>query len=259
MSPSMSEQDVEVKRGRYMRTPSVVQHMIADVMAEPPVTAETIAPERPFMSLPLHVVADILSLLGDVEHLPDVLLAHPIFYAAYQDFPTLAHGALRKQIPDEEVFILALIAYESDPSRRAKNGFTSSSFLAAYRDDPHKLISHQRYVRLYEALRLAEFHNSVIKLRDSFVDRTLRRLYGITDVHQELPTNAKTLSANELRRIERALYRYQTYCNLFSDQFRKGRNEEEIKRLFFDKHSTWVNEQMGCVHEFLESELQLGM
>lgn len=203
-------------------------------------------------------MAEVLSALGTVQHLPSTLLSHPIFYAAYKDFPSLVYGSLRSQIVDDEVYLLALVTYESDPARRSKFHKSTADFLSAYRDNAASIISSHQYIKLYEALRLGDFNTAIVNLREKFLERTLRKAYGIEDLKTPLPEEAKNITLGEQRRVDRALYRFQIYCNLFSHQFRNGEEEVELKRIFYDKHSSWVNEQMCCVYDFLESELQLG-
>ena len=61
----------------------------------------------------------------------------------------------------------------------------------------------------------------------------------------------------ELRRIERALYRFEIYCDLFreipnerSSTIPSAINSEQ-SQLFFAKFAPYENEQLGCIHDFL--------
>ena len=57
----------------------------------------------------------------------------------------------------------------------------------------------------------------------------------------------------EICRIERALYRFEIYCNIFRESPKAQYSSVygEQKRLFFSNFAPWENEQLGCIHDFL--------
>lgn len=67
------------------------------------------------------------------------------------------------------------------------------------------------------------------------------------------------LSTNEVTRIERSLYRFEIYCNLFRDsaQFTFAPGPEQ-REAYFSKFSPWENEQLACVQDYLSGAIREG-
>ncbi|KND93678.1 hypothetical protein TOPH_01416 [Tolypocladium ophioglossoides CBS 100239] len=96
---------------------------------------------------------------------------------------------------------------------------------------------------LRKALRLGRLHFYVDGLAKKFAMAALTKR----------PLNrSKSIARQEICRIERALYRFEIYCNLFRES-RKAQSSVygEQKRLFFANFAPWENEQLGCIHDFL--------
>jgi hypothetical protein len=215
------------------------------------------SPKISLSSLPLHVVALILEHLDAVDHLPAAVLSHRIFYAALHDLPTLTSDLLRAQVRDDEIFVLALVAQASRPDQRATRRISAHDLLLTWRDDPSRLVAPYRNVKVPEALRIGELHGIVTDFRKDFVQHTAGKLYRLED-GQELSAEQARLAPAEIRRIDRAIYRFQIYVNLFADRFQEGEEDAELKRLFFERNSAWVNEQLGCFYDYLEAKLDQG-
>ncbi|RMJ12571.1 hypothetical protein CDV36_007766 [Fusarium kuroshium] len=223
-------------------------------------------------SLPLHLVADILRLLDNIQLLPPVVLSHRIFYSALLDTPSLPLDILRSQIP-ENLLPLAIAAYTSQKSVRDLHGLDAESFLTKCYDTPLVGLLH---LSLDQAIQVGRIDDALSELREEFTLCSLRRLYGVNS--DEPISDDQGLSAGEEYRISRALYRFQIYRNLFLDKevldkeqdlFPSGygdddyyddeeedtKPEKKQKKLFFDRHSPWVNEQLACVYDYLETRL----
>lgn len=72
-----------------------------------------------------------------------------------------------------------------------------------------------------------------------------------------LPQSDLKLSPTEYFRVCRAFYRVELLFDLFrSDPETASAGIE--KRLFLSRHPPWENEQLGCVHDFLEKKLSDG-
>ncbi|KAF4341121.1 hypothetical protein FBEOM_4991 [Fusarium beomiforme] len=218
-------------------------------------------------SLPLHLVADILRLLHNVQQLPPVLLSHRIFYSALLDTPALPLDILRNQISDD-LLPLAVTAFKSQKSIREASGTSVEVFLTNCYDNPLQNVDgDQLHLSVGQALEVIRVNNALLDLRDEFALCSLKKLHGINQ-DESLSSN-HGLSPGETYRISRAFYRFQIYRNLFLDekqgidlfpshQYDKTEDlspEKELKRLFFDRHSPWVNEQLACIYDFLEARL----
>ncbi|RSL63079.1 hypothetical protein CEP54_005383 [Fusarium duplospermum] len=229
-------------------------------------------------SLPLHLVADILRLLDNIQLLPPVVLSHRIFYSALLDTPSLPLDILRSQIP-ENLLPLAVAAYTSQKSVRDLHGLDAEAFLTRCYDSPLRNIhGGLLHLSLGQAIQVGRIDDALSELREEFTLCSLRRLYGVNS--DESISDDQGLSAGEEYRISRALYRFQIYRNLFldkevldkeqdlfpsgygDDDYYQDEEEEEDtkpekkhKKLFFDRHSPWVNEQLACVYDYLETRL----
>lgn len=71
---------------------------------------------------------------------------------------------------------------------------------------------------------------------------------------------------NEVYRIRRALYRFQFYCNIICVRDKHpdscGQQSKRDRRyrghMFFIHSPPWVNEQLACIHDYLERVLSRG-
>ncbi|KAM0561271.1 hypothetical protein ACHAPJ_003149 [Fusarium lateritium] len=220
-------------------------------------------------SLPLHLIAEILQLLDDIQQLPPILLSHRLFYSALLDTPALPRNILRNQIPDY-LLPLAVAAYKSQKSTRDLNGIDVEGFLTKYYDNPLRDVDgSQLHLGVGQALQIGRIDDALSELREEFTSCSLSKLYGVRQDDSML--NDQELSPDETYRISRALYRFQIYRNLFLDKeqeldlFSSLNDKEEVgedtkpdlyqKKLFFDRHSPWVNEQLACVYDYLETRL----
>ncbi|KAJ4257554.1 hypothetical protein NW762_008678 [Fusarium torreyae] len=223
-------------------------------------------------SLPLHLVAEILQLLDNIQQLPPILLSHRLFYSAYLDTPALPLDILRSQIPDH-LLPLAVAAYRSQKSIRDLNDIDVEGFLTKCYDNPLRDVDgSQLHLSVGQALQIGRIDDAMSELREEFTSCSLSKLYGVRQDDSML--NERGLSPDETYRISRALYRFQIYRNLFLDKEQeldlfsplndKEEEEEDTKpdlnqkKLFFDRHSPWVNEQLACVYDYLETRLTGG-
>lgn len=105
---------------------------------------------------------------------------------------------------------------------------------------------------LREAYRLERFHRVVHGFTTNFVHQTLSKnpVIGYTSKFEPYPTYS------ELCRIQRALYRFELCCNLFTKALKRGSARTVIPRdlqatIFFNRFSAWENEQLACIHDYL--------
>ncbi|KAF4956156.1 hypothetical protein FGADI_3967 [Fusarium gaditjirri] len=219
------------------------------------------------LSLPLHLIADILRLLDHIQELPPILLSHRIFYSALLDTPSLPAEIIRNQIPDN-LLPLAFTAFKSHQSVRETSGISVEEFLShCYSNSVQNVDGSQLHLTVGEALEVVRVNDALSGLRDEFALCSLRKLHGVKQ--DEPMASDHGLSPGEYYRISRAFYRFQIYRNLFldkeqvvdlfpsydDDEDEDLSSDNELKKLFFDRHSPWVNEQLACVYEFLETRL----
>lgn len=206
----------------------------------------------PIAGLPVELVRIILSSLPDVASLQPAALSCPLFYRVFLEAETsITTQVLLNQI-DISVLPEAMAASESlrlrvhgtDPkSRQAIMDFVAQNL--RQRQTPPRSWS------LRNALRLGRLHSHVDGLAEKFARAALTK--PPIDSASSITTHQETC------RIERALYRFQIYCNLFcEDQKAPSSVYGEQQRLFFANFAPWENEQLGCVHDFLVNVVSPG-
>ncbi|RBA20406.1 hypothetical protein FPRO05_08851 [Fusarium proliferatum] len=221
------------------------------------------------LSLPLHLIADILRLLDSIQELPPILLSHRIFYSALLDTPSLPVDIIRSQIHDN-LLPLAFTAFKSQKSVRETRSVSVEEFLThCYHNSMRNVDGTQFHLTVGEAVEVVRVDDALSSLRYEFASCSLRKLHG---ANQDEPIESdRGLSPGEYYRVSRAFYRFQIYRNLFLDKEQEIdlfpsydddddedgdlSSDNELKRLFFARHSPWVNEQLACVYDFLETRL----
>ncbi|KAI0385011.1 hypothetical protein F5Y04DRAFT_292552 [Hypomontagnella monticulosa] len=96
--------------------------------------------------------------------------------------------------------------------------------------------------KLVDALPLERFHVHVHVLAEKIMEKIQHNCPSTRSDAVTLPNR------QEIVRVERALYRFQLYCNLF----REGEPDHQKQRdVYFSYFSAWENEQLACVHDLL--------
>ncbi|KAH8648442.1 hypothetical protein BX600DRAFT_115206 [Xylariales sp. PMI_506] len=98
--------------------------------------------------------------------------------------------------------------------------------------------------KLADALRMSRFHHCV----DYFATRLSSAALDGAPCRLREPPQRSSPTQTEVRRVQRALYRFQLFCNLFS---RNSLESRYTRDLFFSHFSAWENEQLACVNELL--------
>ncbi|KAI8948488.1 hypothetical protein F4801DRAFT_556711 [Xylaria longipes] len=199
----------------------------------------------PIKELPVELLRMILGVLPDVPSLHAAVLSCSMFYRAFLEAETsITTQVLLNQI-DVDVVAEATIASKSallrphdpDPkSREAILDFVAQNL--QQRPAPPTAWS------LQKALHLGRLHFHVDALAKKFVATTLSR--------HPLNQSSHLVTDQEICRIERALYRFEIYCNLFREVSDVGSPiYDEQGSLYFAHFAPYENEQLGCIHDFL--------
>ncbi|KAJ9646962.1 hypothetical protein H2204_000654 [Knufia peltigerae] len=104
---------------------------------------------------------------------------------------------------------------------------------------------------LSQALQLGHLQRHVAHLSLDFASHCSENPVTEVDVKlfwEGFPT------PTEIRRIQRTLYRFEIYCNLFRARKKPPAaafDVDEHRTVFFSKFSPWENEQLGCIHDYL--------
>ncbi|KAI0469747.1 hypothetical protein GGR56DRAFT_668419 [Xylariaceae sp. FL0804] len=193
--------------------------------------------------IPSELLQRVLAHL-DLESLRNAALSCRVLFRALKGAEELIVGeALLAQIhPDvfPEAFLVSITRDLVRPSVDDRLAFAAEYLDHQRRKPPPTSWS------LTAGLRLARFHDTVSYLATQAAHDAL----AYQPRFRSSPDGPLAPSRTELRRFERALYRFQLHCHLFGD-LPMLPNEDELGDIFFWHFAGWENEQLGCIFEYL--------
>ncbi|KAI0007425.1 hypothetical protein F4779DRAFT_592003 [Xylariaceae sp. FL0662B] len=189
--------------------------------------------------LPLELVQQVFTHL-DLASLRNVALSCRDFFNAFKSAEVLITSDILLRQIDLDVLPEAILVNESrhlgepsvDKGTRFANDYLKSRTSAPLR------------WKLVDALPLERFHKFVHYLAALFAGEALERQPRLLALGEQ-----PNPSCEEIRRFERALYRFQLFCNIVGEL--DPIEDEELREMFFDHFSAWENEQLACLHDFL--------
>ena len=199
--------------------------------------------QTPLLTLPLELVLMIMAMLP-LDALKTMICTGPDLYHAFkQNEDTIGKMIVRKVIRPE-------LIHEA-----------RASVLAA-KEPLWKLYDAQRF--------LEQYFGQHFRASNTFKLSQVKPLIHIAEIVNEfaeqfyqssLPHRYSQVSTSERIRVERALYRYETYCHLFrghellAEKFPHPAGglspDIQLRRGYFAHFSPWENEQLGCIYAFL--------
>lgn len=220
-------------------------------------------------SLPAELRLRVLSALPDLKSLGSLIHASPVYFAQYRlDRKSLLSRCLEADL-GREVLIDAIAAFNSTSSRIGPSAAPNSNVTDFI--DLYGWWRHTRSpVAMLGSMSLADVrwitwnHTSTVRpLAVRFSSWTWTNLKSsVADLELEesseeshTPTPGVWLddvSRTESRRILRALYRFQIFCNLFSGKQCQSFTWEEMYLIFFWQFDAWEVEEINCVYQWIE-------
>jgi hypothetical protein len=206
------------------------------------------------LHLPDELIVDILSSLDSVRSLPAVRITCRKIYALSQD---LIQPLLSREI-QSPLLPYALAVHEARDLAHSADE-VAHTLIQSLRDGfPSTQLPTTNIVH---AIKMSRLHNVVMRFADEFAESALKRLPG--------EQSGRKISARERHRFCRALYRAELYYAMFTAPYCDEDNEgypssiprnmtaagEQRRELFFKPYAPWLNEQLGCVHDFLHIKL----
>ncbi|KAF2489262.1 hypothetical protein BU16DRAFT_598145 [Lophium mytilinum] len=206
----------------------------------------------PITDLPCELVASILRNLDNFSSLLPSLLACRHFYSSFTENPRIQSEVLQRQVtPALLPYSIALM--EASRLPRPRTAASIHTLLDTLYKDPAQLIARLQTMPLPMVLRMGCTHNVIHDLAAEFAtDAWGLLLQGDSRVSGDL-----SLSSKEEFRFHRAFYRVELFFQLFRDYQggEAGLLEAREFQQFLSRHPPWENEQLGCVHDFLEKRL----
>jgi hypothetical protein len=195
--------------------------------------------KSPLETLPVETRQAILAELPDVRYLKSAALSCPSLYHAFVSAERiLTCKVLQRQIPRDVLpeAVAALQSASVNPWPRLETqNFMSKYFFTRRRPRPKWNLS--------QALSMVTLYDHVKFFAKQFSYDALNS--------SQLENSIYPPSRAEIARIERALYRFQIYCNLFPGLKRPLFDASFQKSVFFNKFSPWENEQVAAIHDYL--------
>lgn len=209
-------------------------------------------PSSALERVPLEIAQHILTSIDDISSLVSTVLACPFLYHAF----TSAEEYITRQVLFQHVNPAlindAVLAYDTS-HRTFWSDVDVRQILSQYFDtDKPPFLAW----KLSRAIPIAKLHNDIHYLATELASHAIAKI----PASEEEPDSAHMpLSTNEITRIERTLYRFEIYCNVFGRyaQFTFIPGAEQ-RAVFFSKFAPWENEQLGCVHDYLAGAVKQG-
>lgn len=250
--------------------------------------------QSPFLRMPLHLIALVLSELDTIKSLGCAILSHTFMLSAFKEpgqEAAIMRRVLINQIPPDmmpyaEATCEATLRRQgilwSSHRRRTQNPYWHEdmeiryilSGLVSMASHPAPDLDFQqrslrvkfevtyRHARAKFASCLSNTHTVV----EYFTRRFLGDIFPLSgDLYGKGLSNAQRPSDDEVFRVRRAFYRFQLFCELIPREV-GDLNPEQLpmdvrvksEKRFFRGYSPWVNEQLACIHDYLERLLSKG-
>ncbi|EFX01728.1 major facilitator superfamily transporter multidrug resistance [Grosmannia clavigera kw1407] len=204
--------------------------------------------------LPVETIGDVLRRLDSFSTLAVCIRSSPVFWRAFQENSQVCRDILKFRI-GLTLLPYAIAIYEAR-HRRNLNVYTEDethSLLDALYTDPASISRRLARIDTDGLKEIDRLHNVVQRSAHELAERAL----SVIESGSEGIEVGRIASTSELHRLCQALYRVELYMQLFGAN---GKPECQLsfelqKSWFFDRHPPWMNEQLACVHDFLEWKL----
>lgn len=215
------------------------------------------------LRMPLHLLSIVLSQLDNIQSLASAIHSHSSLYAAYnEDRDTIVRTIIGNQIPDVIMEFYAFPTYLSSfPDLDRSDIDRLSDILTCSHDFPYIWRNCSRAEgRLPINRHLASTISRTHTIIEHFTRDLLEDSLPLVRKHLGLRRrDCSTASDDEVFRIQRAMYRFQLYCNLFQYPYTRKQIFHRLGPIlhvyFFNPFSPWVNEQLACIHDYFERVL----
>lgn len=134
------------------------------------------------------------------------------------------------------------------------------AFLTDYDEQRRCGMPNAKVLSFADAIRIANLEQVITLVTADFVRTTLEACP--VSVNQDRGLDLLAPSSTELRRIHRALYRFQMFCNLFShgednpwmDIGSRVFDPQDKSFIFLLMFAAWEVEELGCIRDYIISK-----
>ncbi|KAM5457494.1 hypothetical protein MaudCBS49596_000689 [Microsporum audouinii] len=203
------------------------------------------------LAFPVELQQLVLKSATDIPSLLALTQSCHTLQAAFQDTQSsILHRVLQNELSPQLIHEAWVVMGSSRPGIKRDKKFTLE-LITHYFDERGQQKHFQWTVQ--EALAASRFHKIIQFFASDFATRALsikkdsHNASGKSNIY-------KPPSPTERLRFQRALYRFELYCNLFDVDPRATRllfDSEEKYELFWSRLAVWEREQFACAHEYL--------
>ncbi|KAK3938124.1 hypothetical protein QBC46DRAFT_441437 [Diplogelasinospora grovesii] len=226
--------------------------------------------------LPVEVVTGVLATLDSTKDLISAIRSHRVFFNGFHSYQQrVLKGIMIHMIP-REILPLAIATHEAallvDIEIWEEIQPLILSLLSIINSTSPESSPLYPRVTLQLATALEKTHRMVEYFTNDYVASAIPALNDLFGA-----SKGKNVSAVERCRLYRAFYRFQLYCNIYGrhaiEKTRRAvrrthawhaatyrRSDEDTRRelaCFFHPWPPWMNEQLACVFEYLETKLSV--
>lgn len=239
------------------------------IQALSPYTYKPAMAAAPILALPLDIISGILKVLPQAEDLLSAACSHSLFYEAIKQNEDAICEAVSLNVVAGDLYPYALAAYH------IRSRPFDEAFLCDVLSDMHYRIfefpsrgarNFKCHASLRSALYVSNLQQSVFHFNLRFEGETLMR--AALDLCLDREELRYQLSNDEMFLVQRALWRFQLYCEVAMAGSKAGGTVGSLPRgvftgdfcaLFVGHLPPWANEQLGCINDCLEHFLLRSM
>lgn len=208
------------------------------------------------LSLPPEIIASIFRNVDNVHSLPAALLTCRYMYKSFKAYPSVAADIIKRQIaPSVLPYLVAVMRTSTLPQPRTSTDV--SDLLNALYNTPALLVAKISSMALTDLLKMVSTHEIIQDMTVNFA----REAWDLLEAADPRLKIKLDLSLRENERFSRAFYRVELFYRLFRSEAvgKPGQVDNTVILEYLSRHPPWENEQLGCVHDFLERRLTRGM
>ncbi|KAK0377043.1 hypothetical protein CLIM01_05576 [Colletotrichum limetticola] len=199
--------------------------------------------------IPCELVSSILRSLDDFETLTSALLACRYIYTSFKQIAGTELAILRRKI-GLDLLPYAVASLEASRLKPSPGDDSSiRALLDLLYDNPSQLVARTASISSEFLRSMSRKHDWVTALALSYAAEA--RIHLSSDIAAS--PEAVDLSPSEYIRFCRAFYRVDLFYLLFG-AVGNFNGLSGMGNLLFHRHPPWVNEQLGCVHDFIEDK-----
>ncbi|KAI1423574.1 hypothetical protein F5Y12DRAFT_798269 [Xylaria sp. FL1777] len=201
--------------------------------------------------LPCEVVACIFQKFDHIHCLLPSILTCRHFYSSYKESPSLALDILHCQI-GQALLPYSIALFEA--SRMTRTRSSIQKLLDTLYNEPAVLPQRLLDIPLSGLIEMGDTHDLVKNFVDAFASDAWSLVLSHIPDHGHGQADSLVLSPTGRFRFYLAFYRVELFMRLFRDDSTQvlGTFEDEQVDMFLSRPPPWVNEQLGCVHDYIE-------